>query len=403
VLVWKYAVIRDAVVSITVYLLGLTLLLATSLRGWFITGHDIQREYTVFELTRSHGLWSIENFRDAYNACLSIPILPTLIAQLVRVDDPYVFKFFFQVLFAACPVMVFLLARRYWSRRLAILSVVYFVGFTTFFTDMPFLNRQEIAFIFLGLAYLALTRRQWSAARRRTMVILAGLGMGLCHYSTVYVFIGTLAIAWALQMAVILWGRFRRWRQGSEAPGLPGWSDATRIVTPLVIVSLALVAFLWGGPVTHTSGGISTTVEEALPQVFGTAGGGHSRAAARPPSSCSTSTGSRPSRTGRSTAISGASSPCPRSARLPRRWWTAGRSRSPRSVAPCPASTFRSPPSTASCAARWPRGSRSSSPSDWWCWAWSDGDDANSAATSSSWPWPAWSSWPPSPCSPGCR
>ena len=194
----------------------------------------------------------------------------------MRVDDPYVFKVFFQLLFATCPVMVYLLARRYCSKHVAILAVVYFVSFPTFFTDMPFLNRQEIAFVFLGLAYLALTRRQWSARRRRLVVVVFGLGMGLCHYSTIYVFIGTLGIAWILERVLTLLERSRRQERGPRHRTRAGWSDATRIVTPLVIASLALVAYLWGGPITQSAGGVKTTVEEALPQVFGGSGGSYS-------------------------------------------------------------------------------------------------------------------------------
>ena len=145
-LLWWRAGLRDSVIAASTYVLGLSLLLATSLRGWYITGHDIQREYRVFQLTKDHGVWNIGSFRDAYNACLSITILPTEIWQLIRVDDPYVYKVFFQLLFAACPVLVYLLARRYWSKQVSVLAVVYFVGFPTFFSDMPFLNRQEIAF-----------------------------------------------------------------------------------------------------------------------------------------------------------------------------------------------------------------------------------------------------------------
>jgi uncharacterized membrane protein len=274
--VWRRAVLRDAVVSIAVYLLGLSLLLSTSLRGWYVTGHDVQHEYTVFQLTKNHGVWNISSFRDAYNACLSITILPTEIWQLVRVDDPYIFKVFFQLLFATCPVMVYLLARRYCSKHVAILAVVYFVSFPTFFTDMPYLNRQEMAFIFLGLAYLALTRPQWTAWRRRLIVIVYGLGMGLCHYSTIYVFIGTLGIAWVLERIATLLERRRRGERGPRHSTRAGWSDATRIVTPVVIVSLALVAFLWGGVITQTSGGVRATLEEALPQVFGASGGSYS-------------------------------------------------------------------------------------------------------------------------------
>jgi uncharacterized membrane protein len=275
-LVWWRTAIRDSVVSIAVYLLGLSLLLSTSLRGWYVTGHDIQHEYTVFQLTKDQGVWNVSSFRDAYYACLSITILPTEIWQLVRVDDPYIFKVFFQLLFATCPVMVYLLARRYCSKHVAILAVVYFVSFPTFFTDMPFLNRQEIAFVFLGLSYLALTRREWSAWRRRLIVIVYGLGMGLSHYSTIYVFIGTLGIAWILERIAALLERLGRGDRGPRHSTRAGWSDATRIVTPVVIVSLALVAFLWGEVITQTAEGVKATVEEALPQVFGASGGSYS-------------------------------------------------------------------------------------------------------------------------------
>jgi len=275
-LVWWRAAVRDTVVSIVVYLLGLSLLLSTSLRGWYITGHDIQREYTVFQLTKDHGLWNIASFRDAYNACLSLTILPTEIWHLVQVDDVYIFKVFFQLMFATCPVIVYLLARRYWSKRVSILAVVYFVGFPTFFTDMPFLNRQEIAFVFLGLAYLALTRHQWSERRRRLIVVLCGLGMGLCHYSTIYVFIGTLGIAWILERVLSKLGGARRQDRRPKHAAKGAWSDATGTVTPVVIVTLVALAYLWGGVITQTAAGVKATVEEALPQVFGTSGGSYS-------------------------------------------------------------------------------------------------------------------------------
>jgi uncharacterized membrane protein len=272
---WWRADIRDSVISAVMYLLGLSLLLSTSLRGWFVTGHDIQREYRVFELTKAHGVWNIDSFRDAYNACLSITILPTEIWQLVRVDDPYVYKVFFQLMFAVCPVVVYLLARRYWSKRIAIISVIYFVGFPTFFTDMPFLNRQETAFLFLGLGYLAITRRQWTIRHRTIVLTLCGLGVGLSHYSTMYVFVGTLAVAWISERLALLnrlWHRRPKPKHGTA----PGWADATRSVGLVAIIVLGAAAFVWGGLVTRTTTGLTATVEEALPQFFGTSGGAHS-------------------------------------------------------------------------------------------------------------------------------
>src|ERR1039457_1282825 len=197
---WQ-AQVRDGTTSIILYLLSLALLLMTSLRGWYVTGHDIQKEYQVFQLTAAHGRWDISYLRDAYNACLSITILPTEVGQVAHVDDPYVYKFFFQLIFALCPVLVYAIARRYWSGSISVLAVVYFIGFPTFFTDMSFLNRQEIAFVFVCVALLAITNAEWSLRRRRLTFFVASVGVEVSHYSTMYFFLGILLAAWAAQVA----------------------------------------------------------------------------------------------------------------------------------------------------------------------------------------------------------
>src|SRR5437588_564614 len=84
----------------TLYCIALSFLLMTSLRGWYTTGHDIQREFHVFELTKVSGSWDVSRFRDAYNACLSITILPTEFANLLQVSDNFIYKTLFQIIFA---------------------------------------------------------------------------------------------------------------------------------------------------------------------------------------------------------------------------------------------------------------------------------------------------------------
>ena len=152
---------RESVISAVIYLVSLALLLTTSLRGWYVTGHDIQQEYLVFQLTEVHGRWSMAYFQDPYNACLSITILPTELGQIINVDNPYVYKLFFQLIFALCPVLAYAIARRHFNRRISTLSVAYFVGFPTFFTDTPFLNRQQIALLFVAAGLLAATNPVW--------------------------------------------------------------------------------------------------------------------------------------------------------------------------------------------------------------------------------------------------
>jgi uncharacterized membrane protein len=57
-----------------------------SLRSWYISGFDISNEYEVFKITKEKMLWSMSNFNDTYNACLSITMntLKNLIFQFVH-------------------------------------------------------------------------------------------------------------------------------------------------------------------------------------------------------------------------------------------------------------------------------------------------------------------------------
>jgi uncharacterized membrane protein len=267
-LLWTRRV-RDGAVCMTLYLLSLTILLMTSLRGSYVTGHDIKTEYRVFQLTAVSGKWNLSTFHSAYNACLSLTILPTEIERVVNVYDPYIFKFFFQALFALCPVLLYAICQRYWPRSLSTIAVLYFVGFPTFVNDMPFLNRQEMAFLFVCAGVLALTNYQWPQAWRRVVLFAAALGIELSHYSTMYVFLGALATAWLLGSAVSLHRTVRGRRHGYRDGTRHGRSQIPRPSPTVGLGSVLYVAaalVLWGGLATHTAGPLLTDLESAVQQ-----------------------------------------------------------------------------------------------------------------------------------------
>src|ERR1035438_6792565 len=262
--------VRDGMTSLTIYLVSLALLLMTSLRGWYVTGHDIQVEYRVFQLTEAHGHWNISDFHSAYNACLSITILPTELSQVVHVDNPYIYKVFFQLIFALCPVLVYAIARRYWSKLTAILAVVYFIGFPTFFTDMPFLNRQEIAYLFVCVAILSITNIAWDLRLRRLSFLVASLGVELSHYSTMYMFLGTLLAAWATQQAASML-KYRPWRRPIRASQIKGtsWAVMARTVGLGSILLVVAIAFAWGQLATQTAGAVFIDAKSAIYGLIG--------------------------------------------------------------------------------------------------------------------------------------
>lgn len=260
----KRNALNPGTLSVSIYFISLALLFMTSLRGWYTTGHDIQGEYFVFQLTKHNGVWNDGSFRDAYNACLSITILPTMLWQLMRIDDPYMYKFWFQLLFALCPVFVYRISLRYTNRALAIIATIYFIAFPTFFTDMPFLNRQEIAYLFVAACIMMATDPNISYKTRsvRFKIAVFSIGAVLSHYSTSYVFLGTIALAWIVYKLALL----RRRSGVSQDNGIR--SGRRNAMVPAVgllnIAALVIGILLWNGLATHTVGGLGSSLGQAV-------------------------------------------------------------------------------------------------------------------------------------------
>ncbi len=254
-LVWREA-LDDAVICAVLYLLALALTLMTSLRGWYIIGHDIQQEFHALGLTSANGIWDVSLFREPYNACLSITILPALIGRVAHLHDPYVLKVVIPFLFAVCPIVVYRLARRFVGVAPSILSAVYFMAFPTFFTDMPFLTRQQVAFIFLGAAFLVITESEQSLRRRRSWLLVMAVGVVFSHYSTIYVLLGVMAMALLAARIPALVARLRPSREPRTR--LRVRRDPLVVSWPIVIALGVLVA-VWTGPLTGTSGQLEKT------------------------------------------------------------------------------------------------------------------------------------------------
>ena len=187
--------------------------------------------------------------------------------QLMRVDDPYIYKLWFQIFFALCPVFVYRISLRYTNRAMAIVATIYFIAFPTFFTDMPFLNRQEIAYLFVAACVMTASG---PAIPRKAMHLRIGLfsvGVVLSHYSTSYVFFGTIAIGWFIYKILAKFSQSRL--SGNSVLR----SKSGRIITPsigLINVALLLAGiFLWNGVATHTVRGLSSTVTQAIQSLRG--------------------------------------------------------------------------------------------------------------------------------------
>lgn len=245
------------------WLLAAAVLLATSLRGWDIVGHDIQREWLVYTLTMDNERWIPALMRDAYNACLSLTVLPAVVAQATGITGPALYKVGAQLLFAVTPVAIYVASRRFLDRQAALLGTVVFIAFPTFINDMPMLVRQEVAFVFLALAVLAATEQRWPVWWRRVGAVLALLGVVLAHYSTTYVLLVMLASA---GVAGLLLAGYNRLRRGGSRAARGG---SVPVLTSVSVIATVVVAcLLWTGPVTQSSSFFRQVVVQTYAEIF---------------------------------------------------------------------------------------------------------------------------------------
>ena len=179
--------INDNIYPFSIFFIAMSLLLMASLRGWYTTGHDIQQEYYVFQLTKSNYHWSISLFHDAYNACLSLNILPTIFSSFLNINDLYIFKILFQCIYPFSVIGIFLLLKKYAIRPIAFLSTFFFMSFPAFCYDMTMMNRQEISLLFFTLSLLVLFNRNFKPRFKEILFLIFTFSMVVSHYSTSYV------------------------------------------------------------------------------------------------------------------------------------------------------------------------------------------------------------------------
>ncbi len=260
--------IGQGAILTSIFFMSLALLFMTSLRGFYVTGHDIQREFFVFQLAKDLGYWNMSIYKDAYNACLSITILPTIISNMLAFSDFYIYKILYQVLFALVPVIVYLISINWATKIISLLSSIFFISFPTFFQDMPFLIRQEVAFLFFGGMLLVLFNKYIDLKIRRILFVVFGTGVILAHYSTTYV------ILFVFGLTVAFIPIFRWVIDKSKEKGLlkvtsfdviydKKYFERRKINILMVSVLLGL-SVVWTSGITNTDGHLKDVIGEMV-------------------------------------------------------------------------------------------------------------------------------------------
>lgn len=231
--------------------LALAILLAYSLRSHYVSGWDVNQEYYAYMTTYSRHFWSPSTYQNAYNACLSITMLPTIVGSLTHISGNVIFKVFYPAVFCFVPIVMYNTFTRFMSSRLALLSAIFFCSQWAFMNVYPALTREMTALLFLALLMdiidsSAMSKVDYALFFSFTAAVV------LSHYGTAYVLVGLLICFYGLG-AITRY--FSRKKDASE---------------PLVSVNALMVGFaiatvlLWNVGVTNTIGGVGRMVQTSF-------------------------------------------------------------------------------------------------------------------------------------------
>jgi uncharacterized membrane protein len=224
-----------------------------SLRSRFIFGSDIDIEYLLFQTTKNYGYWvNSDMLWGLYNACLSVTILPTVLSIVTNIDDHYIFKILFPIIFSFIPLGVYILSKRYSNKIFSYLAGLFFISFPGFYFTTPMHIRQGIAYLFFILIFLLLSKeddlKSWFS---KSILLIYGLGLTVSHYSTSFI---TLFLLTYIYVIVIIVKKLVKSQKIPKIFKYLTFSDQSLKIPALsfgILSILWLSNFLWYGILTN--------------------------------------------------------------------------------------------------------------------------------------------------------
>ena len=216
-----------------IIMIGISLLLMHALTSNYINGRDIHLEYYVFRLTTNNLHWDIFNYQHAYNACLSVAILPTLYKLLLGMEGLYLFKTVYPLFGAVTPLVCYIIFKKYIDEKYAFLTSFFFMAQTPFIYTLQSATCTELAMLFFALAILIFFDDAIDKLNKKILFLIFMFSVVVSHYTTSYIFFIMIFVLWLGSIKKI-----------SE-------SNKNYITTTIVVLLFALI-FFWYSQVTIT-------------------------------------------------------------------------------------------------------------------------------------------------------
>lgn len=230
-----------------IVMMGIALLFSFSLRSWHLTGGDISLEYYVFQLAKLQSHWNFFQFRDPYNSCLSITILPTILSNFSNISGEYIYKAIYPVIYSFSIISLYLMVKKYLKSDFSVLSIFFFIIQLPFLLWIAQLARQEIALFFFSLGLLTIFNNNFSLKIKGTLFLIFGFSLAVSHYSSIYVALFLLIFAFVINYCIKKFiSILNKYKHGSNNYISPSKIARSQYFVPArSILILCLFTFIW--------------------------------------------------------------------------------------------------------------------------------------------------------------
>lgn len=178
--------IPNRLYPLAVVAIAIALLLQYPLISKNLTGYDVNTEYYYSSLVIQKSYWN-PMLAGNINAMVSIVMLSPIYSNILNLDNVWVFKIVYPLLFSLVPLGLYLIYQKLVAKKLAFLSVFFFMSFSTFFTEMTSLNRQEIAELFFVLLILLAVDKTLKPIIRTLLSIVFAGALIISHYGLSFI------------------------------------------------------------------------------------------------------------------------------------------------------------------------------------------------------------------------
>lgn len=160
-----------------------------------VVGSDIQVNYFFVELLLENGVWE-PAMVGVYSSIPIVGTVPAVYSVVTGISAAFVFKVLYTLLFALVPIGIYYAFEGVFGANAAFVGAYFFTFYFRAFNGTP--GKTRIAQLFVILVVLVVLTDRDRLPAREWVGFVFGVGLIFSHYTTTYIFVISLAVAYVI-------------------------------------------------------------------------------------------------------------------------------------------------------------------------------------------------------------